>query len=308
MKDLISINDFSSQELRDLFDISMSLKANPFNDILSQRSMAMIFEKPSLRTRATFEIGMTQLGGHALYLQPQDIKLGERESVADVARNLERWVDIIMARTFLHQTIIDLAKNASIPVINALSDIEHPCQALADFLTILEHKKSFDGLKLAFVGDGNNVCHSLMILSAKLGVSFSLACPQGYEPMEQIVSLTQELMNQTGAEFNISEDVNDAVSGADAIYTDVWVSMGQETETADRKKLFAPYQVNSSVVSVAKSDVIVMHCLPAHRGEEITDEVIDGPHSVVFDQAENRLHAQKAVIIKLLKKEHLIKE
>ncbi|MEW6535132.1 MAG: ornithine carbamoyltransferase [Candidatus Auribacterota bacterium] len=305
-KDLLSINDMTPDQINALFVLTEKLKKNPFQPVLHHQTLAMIFEKPSLRTRATFEVGMTQLGGHALYLQPSDIKLGQRESVADVARNLERWVSIVMARTFLHSTITELAENCSVPVINALSDIEHPCQALADFFTVYEHRKNLKGIKMSFIGDGNNVCHSLMLLAAKTGASFVVACPEGYEPDEKIVNETKAIMKQNGGTLTVTCAVEEAADRADALYTDVWVSMGQESETSERKSIFQPYQINSALVKKAAPNVLVMHCLPAHRGEEITSEVMDGPHSVVFDQAENRLHIQKAIMISLLQKQNLV--
>ncbi len=305
-KDLLSIDDLSIEEIHSLFECAGQIKKYPLQSMLSQRSMAMIFEKPSLRTRVTFELGMVQLGGYAIYLQPVDIKLGERESVADVARNLERWVDIIMARTFKHSTIVEMAQYAKIPVINALSELEHPCQALADLFTVLEHRNNFDNFKMSFIGDGNNVCNSLMLLCAKLGSSFALACPKGYEPDKNIIGRTKELMKENGGDLTITNDIKEAVDGSDAIYTDVWVSMGQEDESTRKKEIFSRYQVNSQALKYAKPDALVMHCLPAHRGEEITDDVMDGRNSVVFDQAENRLHVQKAIILKLLKKDDKI--
>ena len=306
MKDLLSISDLSKQQILEILDLSKKLKASPYQSVLNQRSLAMIFEKPSLRTRCTFETGMVQLGGHALYLQPSDIKLGQRETISDVAKNLERWVDVIMARTFLHSSITELAENCSIPVINALSDIEHPCQALADFFTIFEHRQKVSGLKIVFIGDGNNVCHSLMLLSAIVGSDFTLACPPGYEPEEGIVEKTKSIMSKNGNTFTISNNVKEASVEADVLYTDVWISMGQEEETKHRKKIFQPYQINSELIKLANPDVLVMHCLPAHRGEEITADAIDGPNSVVFDQAENRMHVQKAIILKLLNKDNNI--
>jgi len=307
MKHLLSINDFTNRETEKIFTLTKEIKKFPFQQMLKQRSMAMIFEKPSLRTRVTFEIGMVQLGGHAVYLQPSDIKLGRRETAADVARNLDRWADIIMARTFKHKTIEELAKYSSVPVINALSDIEHPCQAMADFFTILEDKGDFDGLNLVFIGDGNNVCNSLMLLSGLLGTDFVLACPQGYEPKTEIIVKTKELMKKNGGSFKIINDIKEAAASADFLYTDVWVSMGQEQESEQRKQKFKSYQINSELLAMAKPTVKVLHCLPAHRGEEITSEVMDGPQSIVFDQAENRLHTQKAIILHLLEKDHLIK-
>jgi ornithine carbamoyltransferase len=304
-RDLLSISDLSAEEIWTIFTTAINLKSRSLDEevahpILPGRTLAMIFEKPSLRTRVTFETGMTQLGGHAIYLQPADIKLGERETVADAARNLERWVQGVMARTFAHKTVTDLAKYAKIPVINGLSDLEHPCQALADFLTIFEKKGDLKGRKLAYIGDGNNVCHSLMLLAGKLGMNMAVGCPAGYEPDETVLATAREYAQETGAEISITHDPFEAVSEADVIYTDVWASMGQEAEKQERMPIFQPYQVNRKLVDAAKHDVIVLHCLPAKRGEEITDEVIDGPHSVVFDEAENRLHAQKAIMALLM--------
>ncbi|RKZ26310.1 ornithine carbamoyltransferase, partial [bacterium] len=237
---------------------------------------------------------------YAVYLAPQDIKLGVRESVPDVARNLSRWVDGIMARVFSHDTVVGLAENASVPVINGLCDLEHPCQILADFMTIYEHKKRFEGLTLAWVGDGNNVCHSLLLASGLMGVNMRVATPEGYEPKEEIVKVAKEYAERSGAEIEILHSPQDAVKDADIIYTDVWASMGQESEAEKRKRIFMNYQVNPELVKLAKPDYIFMHCLPAHRGEEVTDEVLDGPNSVVLDEAENRLHAQKALLVKLM--------
>jgi len=300
-RDLLSISDLTAVEATLILDVAAQLKQAKFDETQTLcakgQTLAMLFEKPSLRTRVTFEAGMTQLGGHAIYLEGL---LGVRETVPDVARNLERWIDGIMARTFAHQTVVDLAKHASIPVINGLSDHEHPCQALADFQTIIEHRGHAEGQKIAFIGDGNNVCNSLMLLAAKLGASFSLGCPVGYEPDPNVVAASTIDASKTGAKIVVTNDVNEAADGADVIYTDVWSSMGQEEEQSIRSIAFAPYQVNSALVNVAKPDVIVLHCLPAHRGEEITAEVLDGPHAVVFDQAENRLHAQKAVLALVL--------
>jgi ornithine carbamoyltransferase len=301
-RSLTRITDLSSDEVKLLLDaadlLKRTIKEDPtaHQSILPGRTLAMIFEKPSLRTRVTFETGMTQLGGHAIYLAPSDIQLGVRESIPDVARNISRWCSAIMARVFAHSTIVGLAENASIPVINALCDLEHPCQALADFQAIREHKGDLKGLKLAFIGDGNNVANSLMLFAAKVGTNFAIACPKGYEPLEEVVNTARELAKESGATIEVVNDPFEAVAGADALYTDVWASMGQEAERAERARVFAPYQVNAELVAAAKSDAIVLHCLPAHRGEEITDEVLDGPQSVVLDEAENRLHAQKAVL------------
>lgn len=300
-RDVLGIESLSQREILLVLDVAARLKANKFDGTQTAfaqgQTLVMLFEKPSLRTRVTFEAGMTQLGGHAIYLEG---RLGVRETVPDVAHNLERWVDGIMARTFDHKTVTDLAANATIPVINGLSDREHPCQAFADFQTIAEHKDYLQGLTLTYVGDGNNVAHSLMLLAAKVGTHFRLACPAGYLPDPELWSTALREAEATGAKLTLTQDPREACLDADVIYTDVWASMGQEEETAARAKAFADFQVNSELVSLAKPDAIVMHCLPAHRGEEITSEVLDGPQSVVFDQAENRLHAQKALLALVL--------
>lgn len=299
-KDIIGIEQLSATELLLILDVAAKLKANKFDAtqtlFAKGQTLTMLFEKPSLRTRVTFEAGMTQLGGHAINIET---KLGERETIADVGKNLERWVDGVMARTFEHSTVVALAANANVPVINGLSDKEHPCQALADFQTLIEHKGIKD-IKLAYVGDSNNVSNSLLLLAATLGVDFSMGCPHKYEPQASIWMKALELAKISGAEITLSNDPFEAVANADAVYTDVWTSMGQEAEAKEREKIFAPYQLNAELMKHAKPDAIVMHCLPAHRGLEITDEVIDGPNSVVFDQAENRLHAQKAILALVL--------
>lgn len=300
-RDLISIADLSRENLDELLQLALRLKADRQkgwpHPLLAGRTLAMIFEKPSLRTRVTFEAGMVQLGGYAVYLSPPDIGLGTRESPADVAQNLSRWVDLIMARTFSHAMVLELARHATIPVINGLSDLLHPCQVLADCLTLLERCGGFDGLKVAFVGDGNNVVNSWLNAAARLPFSFILACPVGYEPDATVLANAQ----RDGGQVTVTSSVEEAVRDADAVYTDVWTSMGQEKESALRREAFRDYQVNTSVMALAKKDALVMHCLPAHRGEEITAEVIDGPQSVVLDQAENRLHIQKAVMVWLLR-------
>jgi len=303
-KDLVAIADLSQDELTAIFDMTRKLKTKEISPadqrkILEGKTLAMIFEKPSLRTRVSFEVGIFQLGGQAINLQPSDIQLGHRETIADAARNLERMVDIIMARVFSHSTITELAQFAGIPIINGLCDLEHPCQALADFYTILEVKGKLDGLKLAFVGDGNNVAHSQMLLAAKVGMNFTIGCPEGYEPKLEVVAKARAAAEQTGAAIKVTHDPIAAVKDADVVVTDVWASMGQESEAAERAKLFQPFQVNAALMSHAKPDAIFEHCLPAHRGQEVTDEVIDSPQSVVFDEAENRLHAQKAVMVLL---------
>lgn len=300
-KDLISINDLNKEEAVELLELATRLKSGAIKPALDGKTLALVFEKPSLRTRVTFEAGMTQLGGHAIYLNRGDIQIGERETVSDAAKNLERWVDAIAARTFAHKTVVELAQNARIPVINALSDYEHPCQALADFLTIKEHKSGLDGLKIVYVGDANNVCNSLYLLAAVLGVDFVVSSPEGYRLTDDIARAGSASAKISGARLELIDDPREAVENADVIYTDVWVSMGQEDEKEERVQVFEKYQVNAGLVERARDDVIVMHCLPAKRGYEITDQVLDGPHSVVFDEAENRLHAQKALLVKLMK-------
>lgn len=304
MRHFLSIADQSAAQLVKLLDLARDLKAElkavGNKPLLQGRALGMIFQKPSLRTRVSFERGMEQLGGTAMYLSPAEIKLGERESVPDVARVLSRYVDAIMARVFAHSDIVTLAEYATVPVINGLSDLSHPCQALADVLTIREKLGALKGAKLAYVGDGNNVCNSLLFAAAKLGMNMSVAAPQGYEPDPAILAQARGFAAASGSQIISGNDPGQAVAGADVIYTDVWTSMGQEAETQARLNAFRPYQVNQRLVSRAKPEVLVMHCLPAHRGEEITDEVVDGPHSVVFDQAENRMHAQKAILVDLL--------
>lgn len=306
----LSILDIERQQAKRWLELAQRLKrrwrAGEVLPVLQGYTLALLFEKPSLRTRVAFEVGMAQLGGHTVYLAPGDVQLGKRESVADVARNLSRWVQVIAARTFSHATVEELAAHASVPVINALSDREHPCQALADFLTLQEHKGRLEELQLAFVGDGNNVCHSLLLLAATLGVHMQVASPPGYEPLPDIVAQAQERAAQSGARLRILHTPQEAVRDADAVYTDVWVSMGQEAEAEVRRQVFRPYQVNEELLRYAKPDAIVLHCLPARRGEEITDEVLDGPRSVVLDQAENRLHTQKALLLALLGKEEAV--
>jgi ornithine carbamoyltransferase len=282
-------------------DLKAELRAGGHADQpLRGKTLALVFEKPSLRTRVAFEAGMTQLGGHGSYLSANDIDMGGRESVPDVARNLSRWVQVIAARVFRHATVEELARHSSVPVINALCDREHPCQALADMLTLKERFGRLQGLRLAYVGDGNNVCHSLMLLGATLGVNVGVACPPDYRPDPEITQQAERLAAETDATITISSAPGEIVGGADAVYTDVWASMGQEHEAARRRPVFQPYQLNAALMDQASARALVMHCLPAHRGEEVTAEVIDGPNSVVFDQAENRLHVQKALILTLL--------
>jgi ornithine carbamoyltransferase len=301
-KDFLSIHDLTLYEFNQIMDLAQDIKEHPerFQKKLKKRVLAMIFEKPSLRTRMTFEVGMLHLGGEAVYLGPSDIQLGTRENVLDVGKNLERWVDGIMIRTFAHQIVLELAQGSNIPVINGLTDLLHPCQALADFLTLKEKKGSFADLKLTYIGDGNNVCHSLLFAAAKAGIHMAVTTPVGYEPKKEILKQAEEDGKETGASFSLTNDPQEAIQGADAIYTDVWTSMGQEIENEERTKIFGPYQVNKSIMGAGKPGVIFMHCLPAHRGEEVTDEVIDSPSSAVFDQAENRLHVQKVIMLLLM--------
>ena len=305
MKDFISIHNLTASQVKEILDLAVDLKHKQKNNIkheyLWAKSMAMIFEKPSTRTRVSFEIGMWQLGGLAINLDQEAIGLGTRESIGDVAKTLSRFADAILIRTFSHDKVVDLAKFATVPVINALSDLLHPCQALSDVFTIQEKKgKDLKGIKMAYIGDGNNVCHSLMFAAAKVGLNLTVATPKGYEPNADIVEMALKDGKKAGVEIDILNDPVIAAKDADVIYTDVWASMGQEKETEKRRKVFIKYQVNRELIKLAKPDYIFMHCLPAHRGDEVTDEVIDSPNSVVFDQAENRLHVQKAILVKLL--------
>jgi ornithine carbamoyltransferase len=300
VKHVLSIRDLGRDDVPRLFartaGLKSTLKAGHEVGGLRGRTMALIFEKPSLRTRVTFEVAMVQLGGAAVYLSAQEIGLGKRESIPDIARNLSRWVDVITARVFSHRTLAEMAAHATVPVINALSDLEHPCQALADFFTLWERGRDLRALRLAWVGDGNNVCHSVLLLAALCGTATVVACPPGFEPAPDIVEACRAL----GGRVRLTTEAREAVEGADVIYTDTWISMGQEGERERRLEAFQRYQVNETLLGFAAPGALVMHCLPAHRGEEITDAVLDGPHSVIFDQAENRLHAQKGIILELL--------
>lgn len=303
MKHFLSIADLTPDELHNLLDLATKLKTEWRNGgnkpVLQGKSLALVFQKPSLRTRVSFEMGMVHLGGYAFYMSPQEIKMGGRESVADVARVLSGYTDGVMARVFSHNHILDLAKYGSVPIINGLSDYNHPAQALTDVFTIFEHKGNLEGLKIAYLGDGNNVARSLLFAVMKLGANFAVATPSGYSLSEEDIALGRQF-STSGAQIHVYEDPTQAAAEADVIYTDVWTSMGQEEETAKRLAVFPPYQINQQLVNLAKPDCIVMHCLPAHRGEEITDEVADGPNSVLFPQAENRMHAQKAILVELL--------
>ncbi|MGI8423898.1 MAG: ornithine carbamoyltransferase [Chloroflexota bacterium] len=305
-RDLLGLLDFTQEELRALLDrahaVKSLLRRGEPHRWLEGRTLAMIFERPSLRTRCTFEAGMTQLGGHAIDLLSEHMQMGVRETVPDVARNLDRWVDAIMARVSEHKTLEILAQYASVPVINGLSDLSHPCQILADLQTMEEHKGlgQLGGLKISYIGDGFNVAHSLLEAAGALGLELHIATPQGYAPSADVVAAARERGKNTDCAIHVYSDPRAAATDADVIYTDSWISMGQEAERASRMAVFPPYQVNRDLTGLARKDVIVMHCLPAHRGEEITDDVMDGPNSVVFDQAENRLHAQKAVLSLLI--------
>ena len=303
-KHFLTLLDFSSEEIKELIDFSLLLKKyqkegvpHPF---LAGKTLAMIFEKSSTRTRVSFEVGMTQLGGSALFLSSKDSQLGRGEPISDTAQVLSRYVDGIMIRTHGHEIITKLANYSTVPVINALTDDFHPCQAMADIMTILEVKGTFKGLKTVYVGDGNNVAHSLLIACAKVGIDVTIATPKGYEPKEWIVKEIEAICEETDAKFTLTNDPIEAVLGADVIYTDVWTSMGYEEETAKRLKDFEAFQVNEALMSYAKEDYMFLHCLPAHRGEEVTVEVIDGANSHIFHQAENRLHVQKAILVALM--------
>jgi ornithine carbamoyltransferase len=301
-RDLLKDDDLDAGQVARLLDGAAELKARPgrFRSALEGKTLAMIFQKPSLRTRVTFETGMTQLGGHAVYLGPSDAGPGARESVPDVARNLERWVDGIMARVFGQKIVEELAAHARVPVINGLSDDYHPCQALGDALTIREHLGRLEGVKLAWVGDGNNVCHSLLLVASRTGMRMSVATPPGFAPRADVAARAAGYGKSTGAAFEIGTDPAAAVRGADVVYTDVWASMGQEAQAAEKARAFRPYQVNEGLMAAAGPQARFMHCLPAHRGEEVTDGVADAPYSIIFDQAENRLHVQKAILLALM--------
>jgi len=300
-RDFLHITDFTRDEIDEVLELSARLKKETREGtshlLLQGKTLAMIFQKPSARTRVSFETGMYQLGGHALFLSPADIGMGKRETTADIARLFSRYNDIIMARVFDHQHILDLGKYAAIPVINGLTDFNHPCQVMSDIFTVLEHRGHLNDLKVVFVGDGNNVAHSWFKLAQRIPMELIIACPEGFEPDENVVKETQE----TGlSSVSVSYDSYSAAAGADVIYTDVWASMGQEEEAAERKKIFEPFQVNTELMTVAGDQAYFMHCLPAHRGDEVTDEVIDGSQSIVFDEAENRMHVQKAIMVYLM--------
>jgi ornithine carbamoyltransferase len=299
-KSLASLCDLTKEEIVEILKTSELLKLQLLrgqeHSLLRGKTLAMIFEKPSTRTRVSFEVGMWQLGGYALYLSSSDLQLGRGETIGDTSQVLSRYANGIMARVFKHQTILDLIRYSRVPVINGLSDFSHPCQGLADLFTVYEKKGQLSGLKLAYVGDGNNVAHSLIYGCSKVGMDIALACPKGYEPDSEVVSKAKEEAKRNGCAVKVTNDPKEAVRGADVVYTDVWASMGQEKEHEKRVKIFKPYQVNAQLVKEAKEDYLFMHCLPAHRGEEVTDEIADSRNSVIFDQAENRMHAQKAIL------------
>ena len=303
-KDFLAVSDYSPEELNELIDLATDLKTEYFKHgnppLLKGKVLAMLFSKPSLRTRVSFDMALRHLGGDALFISPNEIGLGKRESIADIARVLSGYVQGIMARVFEHDHVLQLAKWSTVPVINGLSDYNHPCQAMADILTIKENFGKLPGLNVTFIGDGNNVAVSLMHVCAKLGLNFSIANPEGYGIDESAVELAREFASSSGSQIKCYRDPHEAVVGADVIYTDTWTSMGQEEETQKREEIFPPYQVNQALLSEANPDAIVLHCLPAHRGQEITDEVADGPHSRLFPQAHNRLHAQKAIVLRLM--------
>jgi len=301
-EDLCSISDLSSAEVRAVLKLAHDVKRNPreYRYALDAKQMVLMFEKASLRTRLSFEAGFSTLGGNAVFFDHTNSPLGERESIADVARNVERWVDVIVLRTYAHDTITEMAANSRVPVVNALSDFEHPCQALADFMTLEEHFGSVRGLNFTYVGDGNNVCHSLMLTGAQLGANVTVATPRGYSPDIEIVTLAREKAELNGCEIRLTQDPQAGVENADAVYTDVCVSMGFEHESTKRAPIFRPFQVNENLMAGASKDAVFMHCLPAHRNAEVTDAVLDGPQSIVFDQAENRMHAQKSLLLLLL--------
>jgi len=306
-KDFLSIRDFSPSDIQYLLTLGRQVKAHPtaYSGSLRRQTLAMIFEKPSLRTRVSFDVGIQQLGGFSLYLSPAEINLGKRESVYDVARNLERMVQGIMIRTFSHEVVEQMARCASIPVINGLTDYSHPCQAMADYLTIWEAKGNLEGLKIAFLGDGDNVARSLMFAGAQVGAHVWLATPPGYELDADSVAWARERGAETGGSCTVTNDPDEAATDADVIYTDVWASMGKESEADERKHLFMPYQVDATLFRRARRGAIFLHCLPAHRGEEVTNDVIDSPRSLVFQQSENRLHSQKAIMLELMKGEFI---
>lgn len=303
-RDFLMLVDFTQEEIQYLIDLAIELKqqlkAGVEHKVLKNKTVGLIFEKSSTRTRVSFEVGIYQLGGQGLFLSGNDLQIGRGETISDTAQTLSRYLDGIMIRTFEHRKVVELARGATIPVINGLTDLSHPCQALADFQTIYEYKQTFEGVKLAYIGDGNNMVHSLMMGAAKLGVDMSIATPEGYEPDADLIAQTLAIADETGAKIVFCRDPKEAIVDADFVYTDVWASMGQEAEQKERELAFANYQIDEELVKLAKPDFKFMHCLPAHRGEEVTEGVIDGENSIIFDQAENRLHAQKAIMAAIM--------
>lgn len=303
-RDFLMLVDYTPEEIRYLIDLAIELKrkqkAGETHHLLNGKTLGMIFEKSSTRTRVSFEVGIYQLGGQGLFLSGNDLQIGRGETILDTAQVLSRYLDGIMIRTFAHRKVVELARGATIPVINGLTDLSHPCQALADYQTILEHKGTLEGLKVAYIGDGNNVVHSLMMGAAKLGVHMSVATPEGYEPDADMIQQSKDNAAETGSRIHVCHDPKEAIADADIIYSDVWASMGQEAEQKERELAFAGYQINEELVKYAKKDYQFMHCLPAHRGEEVSEGIIDGKHSIIFDQAENRLHAQKAIMAAIM--------
>ncbi|MBI5144191.1 MAG: ornithine carbamoyltransferase [Candidatus Omnitrophica bacterium] len=302
-KDLLAVSDLTVKDINEILDLTADVKKNRsgYSDALKGKSIGLIFQKPSNRTRVSFEIGMVQLGGYAIYLGPSEIEMGRRESVKDVACVLSRYLDGIVARTYRHEDVKELARFAAVPVINGLSDLAHPCQGLSDIFTIKERFHNFKGIVLAYIGDGNNVLNSLMAAASKVGLDMKIATPKGYGPIGKAISLAKIFSKKSGSKIEFYSDPKLAAKDADIIYTDVWVSMGQEREADKRVKAFKNFQINSKMLKLAKKDAVIMHCLPAHRGQEITDEAIDSKNSIVYDQAENRMHAEKAILLKLLK-------
>ncbi len=301
-RDFLAVTDFSPEEVMDVFKKTEELKKDRFRECFKNKAVGLIFQKPSLRTRVSFQVGVWQLGGQCMSLSPAEVNIGVRESVKDAAQTLSRYLDLVVARVFKHKDVVDLARYAQIPAINGLSDLHHPCQALADIFTVKEKRGALKGLTLTYVGDGNNVCHSLLQITSLMGMHMRVACPKGFAPQKDILCEAQAAAKNAGSSIMVTQDPREAVHGADVLYTDVWASMGQEKEAARRAKIFKKYQINKELLALAKKNALVMHCLPAHRGSEITDEVMDSPNSVVFDEAENRLHVQKAIMMKLLNK------
>ncbi|MFA5039771.1 MAG: ornithine carbamoyltransferase [Candidatus Omnitrophota bacterium] len=298
-RDFLSISDFSKEEALEVFKKTEELKRNKFQECFKNKAVGLIFQKPSLRTRVSFQVGVWQLGGQCMSLSPAEVNIGVRESVKDAALTLSRYLDMVVARVFKHRDVVELAQYAQIPVINGLSDLFHPCQALADIFTVKEKRGNLKGLTFVYVGDGNNVCHSLMQITSLMGMNMRVASPKGYGPQKDVLNYVKLQAQKTGASVEVICDPREAARSADVLYTDVWASMGQEKEAKRRAKIFKKYQINRELLGLAKKDALVMHCLPAHRGSEITDQVLDSPNSVVFDEAENRLHVQKAIMMKL---------